>query len=1582
MSLKKGSAVWVEDKGRLWEEAEVIDIKDQIAVVEISNGKKIKTEVERLLLRDPDADYAGVDDMTKLTYLNEPGVLYNLERRYSLNEIYTYTGSILIAVNPFTNIPHLYNGHMMEQYKNAQFGELSPHVFAIADASYRAMMKEARSQSILVSGESGAGKTETTKLIMRYLTFVGGRAAGDSRSVEQQILESNPLLEAFGNARTVRNNNSSRFGKFVELQFDGRGQISGAAIRTYLLERSRVVKITNPERNYHVFYQLCASGKDAERYGLGTPGNFYYLNQSKMYELDGVSSAEEYMRTRRAMDVVGISTVKQEAVFRTLAAILHLGNIEFSPGSEHDSSVIKNEKSSYHLQMAANLFMCDMNLLLSTLCSRSITTREGIIMKALDCAAAAASRDALAKTVYARMFDWLVETINTSVGQDRNSRVQIGVLDIYGFECFKNNSISFSHHVVWSIFGNGTKMAQFGRTSFYKDTGGGHGGYPKCKHHFEQFCINFANEKLQQHFNEHVFKKEQEEYKKEKINWSYIEFVDNQDVLDLIEKKPIGIISLLDEACMFPKSTHEAFSMKLFQSFPAHPRLEKVKFSQTDFTLSHYAGKVAYQTLTFLDKNRDYIVVEHCNLLSSSKCSFIAEIFTKLPEEPSKSSYKFSSVASRFKQQLQALMETLKSTKPHYVRCIKPNSVNYAQKFDNQSVLQQLRCGGVLEAIRISLAGYPTRRTYSDFVDRFGILALELMDGRLDEKALTERIIQKLKLNNFQLGRTKVFLRAGQIAVLDSQRNVVLDNASRIVQCCFRKFFARKEFILTKRAAVTLQSCCRGYLDRKIYVIKRQDVAVLFIQKHARRWLLQKNFIHVCSATLVIQSSIRSYVTRQRFISLMKHRAAIRIQAWWRMCIAGAVFERYRRVTVSVQCAWRCKAAKKTLRKLKVAASEAGALREVKNKLENDLEDLTLRLTLEKRLRVACEESKIVEVSKLQTALQSMHMELDATKVAYSHELDKNNTLLDQLDLSAKDNAMLLNTLEKLNKDNLFLKNTLESIAKRNQEMEHELSNTQKCHEDTVDKLQNVESRCSLLQQNLHKLEKKLSSLEDENHTLRQKSLHLSPRSNQTGFVKHFSEVLHLSPRNNQTGVNYSVAPVLSNINQRPLLESSTPSITLFQLQHSLSDSRRSRMTFERHEECNELLQKCIKENLGFKDGKPIAACIIYKCLLHWHAFEAERTAIFDYVIEAINNVLKVDTERDILPYWLSNASALLCLLLRNLRSNGFPSTPPRQAEASKGLGGSIIQGGRIMHVSSVQLKGITSHKHSTSDDSLSHVDARYPAMLFKQQLTACLEKIFGLIRDNLKKEISPLLSLCIQAPKSSRGATGRTSKSPEGAVQQPLTNHWDHIIKFLDSFMDRLHKNYVPSFFVRKLITQVFSFINIQLFNSLLLRRECCTFSNGEYVKSGLAILEKWIADATVEFAGTSLQELNYIRQAVGFLILHQKRKKSLEDITKNLCSELSVRQIYRICTMYWDDKYSTHSVSNEVVATMRDMVNKDSQSLASNSFLLDDDLSIPFSTEDLAKAVPVVDPGDVELPSSLRRLPSAMFLVHPIEL
>ncbi|KAK3153628.1 hypothetical protein QOZ80_2BG0178580 [Eleusine coracana subsp. coracana] len=564
MIFRPGTAVWVEHPDLAWAEAEVVSTAptrssapSTITVVLLSNGAKVVADGRKVLPRDMEADLCGVDDMTKLIYLHEPGVLCNLARRYTLNEIYTYTGRILIAVNPFAKLPHLYDMHMMEQYRGVQFGELSPHVFAIADASYRAMVGENCSQSILVSGESGAGKTETTKLIMRYLTFVGGRATGNIRSVEQQVLEANPLLEAFGNARTVRNDNSSRFGKFVQIQFDKSGRISGAAVRTYLLERSRVVQISESERNYHCFYQLCASGQDADKYKLAHPRNFNYLNQSHTFELQGVSDAEEYLKTRRAMDIVGICFADQEAIFRIVAAILHLGNIEFSPGEEFDSSAIKDEKCRFHLQMAADLLMVDASLLLSTLCFRKIKTPEGNIIKAVDNSSAVIGRDALAKTVYARLFDWLVDNINKSIGQDIDSRAQIGVLDIYGFECFKYNS-------------------------------------------FEQLCINFANEKLQQHFNKHVFKMEQEEYKTEEINWSYIEFVDNQDILDLIEKKPIGIVSLLDEACILGKSTHETFATKLFQNLRTHPRLDKPKLSKTDFALSPFAGKACPVNQHFL----------------------------------------------------------------------------------------------------------------------------------------------------------------------------------------------------------------------------------------------------------------------------------------------------------------------------------------------------------------------------------------------------------------------------------------------------------------------------------------------------------------------------------------------------------------------------------------------------------------------------------------------------------------------------------------------------------------------------------------------------------------------------------------------------------------------------------------------------------------------------------------------------------------------------------------------------------------------------------------------------------------------
>uniref|UniRef100_A0A0E0EXD1 Myosin motor domain-containing protein n=1 Tax=Oryza meridionalis TaxID=40149 RepID=A0A0E0EXD1_9ORYZ len=1421
MLFRPGTAVWVEHPDHAWAEAVVASpasSSPSSVTVTLAGGAKAVVDGKKVLPRDTEADLGGVDDMTKLVYLHEPGVLCNLARRYGFNEIY---------------LPHLYDMHMMEQYRGVQFGELSPHVFAVTDASYRAMVSEDRSQSILVSGESGAGKTETTKLIMRYLTFVGGRSTGDIRSVEQQVLESNPLLEAFGNARTVRNDNSSRFGKFVEIQFDKSGRISGAAVRTYLLERSRVVQISESERNYHCFYQLCASGQDADKYKLAHPRNFNYLNQSHTYELEGVNEAEEYLKTRRAMDIVGISFSHQEAIFRTVAAILHLGNIEFSPGKEFDSSAIKDEKSKFHLQMAADLLMVDGSLLLSTLCYRTIKTPEGNIVKAVDSSAAAISRDALAKTIYAQL---LVDNINMSIGQDMESRALIGVLDIYGFECFKYNS-------------------------------------------FEQLCINFANEKLQQHFNKHVFKMEQEEYKTEEINWSYIEFVDNQDILDLIEKKPIGIVSLLDEACMLGKSTHETFAMKLFQNFKAHPRLEKPKLSKTDFALSHFAGKasflvrhawssiafewVIYQTELFLEKNRDYVNLEHQNLLCSSKCSFLSGLFALQQDDPSKSSYKFSSIASRFKQQLQALMETLSSTEPHYIRCVKPNSLNYPQKFENGSVLQQLRSGGVLEAIRISLAGYPTRRTYTEFIDRFGLLLPEHMDERFDEKSLTEKILRQLHLENFQLGRTKVFLRAGQIAVLDSKRTEILEKAARIVQGRFRTFVACKEFHSTKKASVSLQAYCRGCLARNLLDAKRQIAAAVSVEKYARRWFCRCEYLHLHSSALVIQSGVRYMLAIQKLLQLKNNKAATIIQALWRMRKLYNFHRQYRHATILIQCCWRQKLAKRAFRNLKQAAYETGALREAKGKLEKSLEDLTLRFTLERRQRVAAEESKALEVSKLLKIVESLKCELEAANEEKINGCKEVASMQQQLELSIKDQELLhsnLAQIEELKRENTLLK-------AKNAEMEQELLKAQKCSHDNMDKLHGVERNYLHLRDNLKNLEDKISNLEDENHLLRQKALSLSPRHSRT-----MSHPIGSSP-----------------CSPKSLLESSP--VKIVPLPHNPTELRRSRMNSERHEEYHELLQRCVKDDMGFKKGKPVAACVIYKCLLHWGVFEAERTTIFDFIIQNINTVLKA------------------------LR-------PPLKAFGQR--------------------------------NSMSHIDAKYPAMLFKQQLTASLEKIFGLIRDNLKKEISPLLSLCIQAPKLARGGSGRRSRSPDVTLQQPISAHWDRIIKFLDSLMDRLHKNFVPSFFIRKLVTQVFSFINVQLFNSLLLRRECCTFSNGEYVKTGLCVLEKWILDATEEHAGAAWDELKYIREAVEFLIIAQKSKRTLEQIKKNICP---------------------------VVAKMRDMVSSDAQNPVSNSFLLDDDLSIPFTTEEIAEEVPDIDMSNIEMPSSLRHVHSAQFLMQHLQ-
>ncbi|KAH9659165.1 Myosin-11 [Citrus sinensis] len=1487
-----GSHVWVEDPEEAWIDGQVLKITGKDVEVQTTKGKKVVANLSKIYPKDMEEPAGGVDDMTKLSYLHEPGVLRNLKTRYELNEIYTYTGNILIAINPFQRLPHIYDAHMMQQYKGAPFGELSPHVFAVADVAYRAMVNEGKSNSILVSGESGAGKTETTKMLMRYLAFLGGRTATEGRTVEQQVLESNPVLEAFGNAKTVRNNNSSRFGKFVEIQFDKQGRISGAAIRTYLLERSRVCQISSPERNYHCFYLLCnAPQEEVERYKLGNPKTFHYLNQSTCFELVGVSDAHDYLATRRAMDIVGISEKDQEAIFRVVAAILHIGNIEFSKGKEVDSSIPKDDQAKFHLKTAAELLMCDPVALEDALCKRIMITPEEVIKRSLDPQSALVSRDGLAKTIYSRLFDWLVDKINSSIGQDPNSKSLIGVLDIYGFESFKSNS-------------------------------------------FEQFCINFTNEKLQQHFNQHVFKMEQEEYTKEEIDWSYIEFVDNQDVLDLIEKagssfdnnltspksyeisslyllqKPGGIIALLDEACMFPKSTHETFANKLYQTFKSHKRFVKPKFSRTDFAIAHYAGEVMYQSDQFLDKNKDYVVPEHQDLLSASNCPFVAGLFPPLPEETSKSS-KFSSIGSRFKLQLQQLMDTLNSTEPHYIRCVKPNNLLKPAVFENANIMQQLRCGGVLEAIRISCAGYPTRRPFFEFLNRFGLLAPEFLEGNYDEKVACKKILEKKGLQGFQIGKTKIFLRAGQMAELDARRAEVLSSAAKTIQRRIRTHIARRRFIALREATIVLQSLCRGRLACRVFDSMKKEAAAVKIQKHIRRYDARTAYKRLHVSTLVLQTGLRTMAARKEFRFRKQTKAAIIIQA----------------------------------------ARETGALKEAKDKLQKTVEDLTWRIQLEKRLRTDLEEAKAQEVTKLQNSLQEMQAKLDEANASLVKEREAAKKAIEEAPPVVKEKEVLVEDtkkIESLTAEVEGLKTALESEKKRADETERKSKEAQETSEEKQKKLDETEKKVIQLQESLTRLEEKLANLESENQVLRQQAVSIAPNKFLSGrsrsIIQRGADSGHIPGDAKSTLVSKAHDLHSSSINHRDPLE---------------IEEKPQKSLNEKQQENQELLIRCIAQHLGFAGNRPIAACIIYKCLLQWRSFEVERTSVFDRIIQTIGNAIETQDNNDILAYWLSNASTLLLLLQRTLKASGAAGmAPQRRRSSSATLFGRMTQSFRGTP-QGVNLSLINGGVNG-GVDTLRQVEAKYPALLFKQQLTAYVEKIYGMIRDNLKKEISPLLGLCIQAPRTSRASLvkGSSRSVANSAAQQALIAHWQGIVKSLGNFLNTLKANHVPPFLVRKVFTQIFSFINVQLFNSLLLRRECCSFSNGEYVKAGLAELEHWCYKATDE-------------------VIHQKPKKTLDEISHDLCPVLSIQQLYRISTMYWDDKYGTHSVSSDVISNMRVLMTEDSNNAVSNSFLLDDDSSIPFSVDDLSKSMQQIDISDIEPPPLIRENSGFSFLL-----
>uniref|UniRef100_A0AAR2LJP9 Myosin VIIAa n=1 Tax=Pygocentrus nattereri TaxID=42514 RepID=A0AAR2LJP9_PYGNA len=671
----------------------------------------------------------GVEDMIRLGDLNEAGILRNLLIRYREHLIYTYTGSILVAVNPYQLLP-IYTADQIRLYTNKKIGEMPPHIFAIADNCYFNMQRNNKDQCCIISGESGAGKTESTKLILQFLAAISGQHSW----IEQQVLEANPILEAFGNAKTIRNDNSSRFGKYIDIHFNKRGAIEGAKIEQYLLEKSRVCRQARDERNYHIFYCMLKgmTPEQKKKLGLGKATDYTYLTIGNCTVCDGRDDQKEYSNIRSAMKVLMFTDTENWEISKLLASILHMGNFNYEARTYDNLDACEVVRCA-DLTTAAKLLEVDSKDLMNCLTSRTIITRGETVSTPLSMEQALDVRDAFVKGIYGRLFVWIVEKINAAIYKPPSHdlkavRRSIGLLDIFGFENFTVNS-------------------------------------------FEQLCINFANENLQQFFVRHVFKLEQEEYNLENISWQHIEFTDNQDALDMIAIKPMNIISLIDEESKFPKGTDTTMLNKLNSQHKLNTNYIPPKNTyETQFGIQHFAGIVYYETRGFLEKNRDTLHGDIIQLVHSSKNKFIKQIFqadffhTKLAHPclygpalctgGAETRKRSPTLSSQFKRSLELLMRTLSVCQPFFVRCIKPNEYKKPMLFDRELCVRQLRYSGMMETIRIRRAGYPIRYTFVEFVDRYRVL----MPG---VKGTCQRIAEAVlgRDDDWQMGKTKIFLK-------------------------------------------------------------------------------------------------------------------------------------------------------------------------------------------------------------------------------------------------------------------------------------------------------------------------------------------------------------------------------------------------------------------------------------------------------------------------------------------------------------------------------------------------------------------------------------------------------------------------------------------------------------------------------------------------------------------------------------------------------------------------------------------------------------------------------------------------------
>ncbi|NXP50083.1 MYH9 protein, partial [Heliornis fulica] len=1056
--------VWVPSEKNGFEAASLKEEVGDEAIVELAeNGKKVKVNKDDIQKMNP-PKFSKVEDMAELTCLNEASVLHNLKERYYSGLIYTYSGLFCVVINPYKNLP-IYSEEIVEMYKGKKRHEMPPHIYAITDTAYRSMMQDREDQSILCTGESGAGKTENTKKVIQYLAHVASshKSKKDQGELERQLLQANPILEAFGNAKTVKNDNSSRFGKFIRINFDVNGYIVGANIETYLLEKSRAIRQAKEERTFHIFYYLLSgAGEHLKTDLLLEPYNKYRFLSNGHVTIPGQQDKDMFQETMEAMRIMGIPDEEQIGLLKVISGVLQLGNIVFKKERNTDQASMPDNTAA---QKVSHLLGINVTDFTRGILTPRIKVGRDYVQKAQTKEQADFAIEALAKATYERMFRWLVMRINKALDKTKRQGASfIGILDIAGFEIFELNS-------------------------------------------FEQLCINYTNEKLQQLFNHTMFILEQEEYQREGIEWNFIDFgLDLQPCIDLIEKPagPPGILALLDEECWFPKATDKSFVEKVVQEQGTHPKFQKPKQlkDKADFCIIHYAGKVDYKADEWLMKNMDPLNDNIATLLHQSSDKFVSELWkdvdrivgldqvagmsdTALPGAFKTRKGMFRTVGQLYKEQLAKLMATLRNTNPNFVRCIIPNHEKKAGKLDPHLVLDQLRCNGVLEGIRICRQGFPNRVVFQEFRQRYEILTPNAIPkGFMDGKQACVLMIKALELdsNLYRIGQSKVFFRAGVLAHLEEERDLKITDVIIGFQACCRGYLARKAFAKRQQqltAMKVLQRNCAAYLKLRNWQWWRLFTKVKPLLQVSRQeeemMAKEEELIKVKEKQLAAENRLSEMETFQAQLMAEKMQLQEQLQAETELCAEAE--EIRARLTAKKQ------ELEEICHDLEARVEEEEErcqhLQAEKKKMQQNIQELEEQLEEEESARQKLQLEKVTTEAKLKKleedviVLEDQNLKLAKEKKLLEDRMSEFTTNLTEEEEKSKSLAKLKNKHEAMITD---LEERLRREEKQRQELEKTRRKLEGDSSDLHDQIAELQAQIAELKMQLAKKEEELQA--------------------------------------------------------------------------------------------------------------------------------------------------------------------------------------------------------------------------------------------------------------------------------------------------------------------------------------------------------------------------------------------------------------------------------------------------------------------------------------------------------------------------